>query len=432
MEGIKILERTVNSVSMNAAIDRATSTTATAAETGCGAAPPTTVFSSSSSSFYCNAASEASAAINSNVNGANNNLNKMTTQQPKQQLVLATAPRSLQSKLVAARKQQQQGDDGYPLCQYRKGFFDQFKLKSLFTSTLRVTVQQATLIVATFMSEQMEKDLKRNKLVDEGQLTRLEADQEAEEWENIEWTIRWKTFPLKLATALTKFHSVTMIMRLYETIVDKWLKVDTYTMDKLTMDPFKKSKRVVDTIEKKITYRDGQQHHESVRDHKMYVVKTMTETTFWANLLTFCADYSLHQALLCYGYYKYYQYQRQKRLDANTADTTSVEVDWGDGVVDDIDVDDVSKPSSGGGMGNKELVENFALNSIRLGTNRTLGLVCSAIGGGIGSIIWPGWGTIVVSAIGDNVAGIVLDDGYYKAWENLDEQKKKTKKIKKL
>jgi hypothetical protein len=51
--------------------------------------------------------------------------------------------------------------------------------------TLRVTTQQATIILANFMSEQLDKDLKRNTLVNEGQLTQMEADIDAEEWEKV-------------------------------------------------------------------------------------------------------------------------------------------------------------------------------------------------------------------------------------------------------
>ena len=53
------------------------------------------------------------------------------------------------------------------------------------TQTIRVTIQQATMVLAAFMSEQMEQDLQRNELVNTGQLTQLEADVTAEAWEKV-------------------------------------------------------------------------------------------------------------------------------------------------------------------------------------------------------------------------------------------------------
>lgn len=228
----------------------------------------------------------------------------------------------------------------------------------------------------------------------------------------MEWKKRWKMFPMKLATAFTKYHAVTLILRVYEFIAGSIVKVNMVTMDKLTMDPFQKSKRIVDVIKKKNSV-----PKETVWDHKVYVVSTMTATTFWANLLSFCADYSLHQGLLCYGYYKYYTYQRQRRRLA----LASADFDF-----DDADHADENQLSlSMIHDDDKVLAKDLMTKSAPLAANRTLGLVCSAIGGGIGSIVWPGWGTIVVSAIGDNIAGAAIDDGYFKAFEILDSKKAK-------
>ena len=48
-----------------------------------------------------------------------------------------------------------------------------------------MSVTQATTILVSFISEQLELDLKRNVKVNEGELTQLEADLEAEEWEKV-------------------------------------------------------------------------------------------------------------------------------------------------------------------------------------------------------------------------------------------------------
>ena len=46
-------------------------------------------------------------------------------------------------------------------------------------------MQQGTLILANYMSEQLEGDLKRTKLVDEGKMSQAEADEEGKEWEEV-------------------------------------------------------------------------------------------------------------------------------------------------------------------------------------------------------------------------------------------------------
>ena len=45
--------------------------------------------------------------------------------------------------------------------------------------------QQSTILLANFMSEQLEHDMKRNILVNDGELTQMEADLQAEEWETV-------------------------------------------------------------------------------------------------------------------------------------------------------------------------------------------------------------------------------------------------------
>jgi hypothetical protein len=48
-----------------------------------------------------------------------------------------------------------------------------------------VATQQGTIILAGFMSEQLEGDLKRSELVSEGKLSKREADEQAEKWEKV-------------------------------------------------------------------------------------------------------------------------------------------------------------------------------------------------------------------------------------------------------
>ncbi|MGK3760512.1 MAG: hypothetical protein ACI8RD_012829 [Bacillariaceae sp.] len=216
---------------------------------------------------------------------------------------------------------------------------------------------------------------------------------------------------MKLATALTKYHAVTLILRLYEYIADKLLRGDLQLMDKLTMDPYSMSKRIASKIESK-------NEMETVRDHPIYVGTTMTSTTFYANLLSFCADYSLHQGLLCYGYYKYYNYQRSKRLDIATSDLDFENDYSGIGSPTRNFINNLTEDD-------KILVKDLGTQSSKLVSNRGLGLICNAIGGGIGSIIWPGWGTIIISSLGDSVSGMIMDDGYHKALQTLQDKQRK-------
>lgn len=51
--------------------------------------------------------------------------------------------------------------------------------------TLRVVVQQGTLIMGNFMTEQLETDIKRKEDVDNGTITPAEAEIMADEWEKV-------------------------------------------------------------------------------------------------------------------------------------------------------------------------------------------------------------------------------------------------------
>ena len=42
--------------------------------------------------------------------------------------------------------------------------------------------------MASFMSDQLEQDLKRSRLVDEGKLSQAEADERADEWEKVRFS----------------------------------------------------------------------------------------------------------------------------------------------------------------------------------------------------------------------------------------------------
>lgn len=317
--------------------------------------------------------------------------------------------KSLQAKLLEARRRNELleeiekgvDSDGYPLCQYRKGFVDHLKAKSLIISTIRLSITQASTILVNFLTEQLELDLKRNKQVNHGEITQLEADIQAEDWENIEWEKRWKTFPEKFATALVKYHAVTLILRSYEYIASKI--VHLHRLDKLTTDPFAMSKRLA-AKQKERTASD--------KNERIETTVYMTQTALWANLLPFFADYSLHQGLLCYGYYRYYTYRRQQRIEEASTPADADELE-----------ETIESEEEAAAEETRALGRDLVTRSSRLASNRGLGWIGTAVGSGIGSVIWPGWGTLVVSSFGDVVAGAILDDGYNATTKKLEDRR---------
>lgn len=290
--------------------------------------------------------------------------------------ILATSAKSpmlAQSELLASK------DIDRDLCKYRKGFLDQFKPRAFVMSTIRVAMQQGTLIMANYMSEQLEGDMKRTKLVDEGKISQTEADEQGKEWEAVEWEKRWKVFPQKMFTAFAKYHVITLVMRTYEHLAA--MRYDLVVMNKLTMDPFSAARNLT-ASEKK--------------ESSSTVAKEMFHTTFWANLIAYMADYSVHQAILCYGYYVYVRRKREKEQAADVGD------------------------------GKSSVVEGYILTSMlrkstQLFVSRAFALFCSAIGGGVGTVWWPGWGTLLLSNVGEGAAGVIMEDGQAPSSKDKDE-----------
>lgn len=137
------------------------------------------------------------------------------------------------------------------------------------------------------------------------------------------------------------------------------------------MDPFSAARNLTASNEKKSS---------------SVVAKEMFHTTFWANLIAYMADYSVHQAILCYGYYVYVRRKREKEAATN------------------------------GGNAKTQGVEGYILTSMlrkstQLFVSRVFALFCSAIGGGVGTVWWPGWGTLLLSNVGEGAAGVIMEDG---------------------
>ena len=186
-----------------------------------------------------------------------------------------------------------------------------------------------------------------------------------------EWKKRWESFPSKLTEALVKYHVIVLVMRLYEYLASQM--VDAFTLDSLTLDTFKHAKRL-DAKEK--------------GENRVQVGTEMLSVCWSANLIAFLADYSVHQVILGYGYYRYIQRRRQRRQLKEFAADSSEEKKNND---DDDDEQPIIKQSA------------------VLVLSRTLGLTFTATGGAIGSMIVPGWGTLLGSNLGDSLGGIVAE-----------------------
>jgi hypothetical protein len=180
----------------------------------------------------------------------------------------------------------------------------------------------------------------------------------------VEWEKRWIVFPQKLLTAFAKYHVITLTVRLYEYIAAQCY--DKVILDKLTMDPFSAAKRLTAS--------------NPNMDNQM-VAREMFHTSLWSNLISFMADYSVHQVILGYGYYIYVR-ERRKRGNGGEEEE---------------------------GM-NGTIVTSLLTKTTRLLVSRAIALVASSTGSAIGTIVWPGWGTLLFANMGEGAAGVILDD----------------------
>ena len=54
-----------------------------------------------------------------------------------------------------------------------------------YTQTIRIVVTQSSLVLSNYATDQLQQDMARDKLVDEGKMTPAEAEDAAEEWETV-------------------------------------------------------------------------------------------------------------------------------------------------------------------------------------------------------------------------------------------------------
>ena len=158
---------------------------------------------------------------------------------------------------------------------------------------------------------------------------------------------------------MMKYHAITLVMRVYEKIADH--VVDLVTMDRLTLDIVDYAKR----------------GRASGKDRSSLSTE-MVSVSFYSNIVYYLADFSVHFAILLYGYYKYVRDKRNKQLS-------------GEGASDD----EIHAGS---------IVLSCFRKTTLLAVSRGVELGLGSVGGGLGTYIRPGLGTLAGFNMGDSFA----------------------------
>jgi hypothetical protein len=157
-----------------------------------------------------------------------------------------------------------------------------------------------------------------------------------------------------------------MVMRFYEHIASKF--VDDRALDQLTLDTFESAKR-----------------RSSKQQEGMVLAREMFETCWRANLIGFLADYSIHQVILVFGYYVYVRGRQQQLKEQGSTDESK----------------DIHSGS---------LAISLIKKSTLLAISRGIALGFASVGGAMGSVFLPGWGTLAGTNLADSLASSMMDD----------------------
>lgn len=296
----------------------------------------------------------------------------------------------------------------------------------------------------SYIADQIHHESSLEKKIKEGKISLAESEQLSHQWEEIEWSKRWKTFPKKVQVALVKYHALVLFMRFYEYMIGKCVKDGLFLLDRLTKDAFKaaivKSRR-----------RMEEPFALETNSTKNYAME-MFETCVYSNAISFLADYSIQQGILIYGYYLYVKnvqrnnrlqrFQQEQSLNLDYELVPSVQDDLvlppqeegGGGVCteggvakDDGDHHEIEKeqqdqpqsqsecnissyiPKDIGHYQSGGLLLSFMYKSSQLLVSRAIGLLMAGIGGAVGSLMKPGWGTMVGVQLGDACVSALLE-----------------------
>jgi hypothetical protein len=178
-----------------------------------------------------------------------------------------------------------------------------------------------------------------------------------------QWTLRLESIPRRIYISFLKYHAIVLVMRLYEHIASQYVTEEV--LDKLTTDTFECAKRTAKT-------EDGGR-----------LFKSMFTACWKANTISFLADYSVHQLILGYGYYIYIKEKRRRIKHA------------------------ISKPDE---LNLGSVALSFIRKSSLLVVSRGVSLYFSSLGGALGTTVWPGWGTLAGTNLGDSLSLSLIDD----------------------
>lgn len=192
----------------------------------------------------------------------------------------------------------------------------------------------------------------------------------------------------------------------------------------------------------------------------------MFSTCLYANAISFFADLTVQQCILLYGYYSFFiSKQRERKLkvlkeryskynelklkktvdgkedsyenvkkDENNEkegllkNTTSVDAAIASSIASGMEqlsfaIPGLGPPSSSSSNSRSNSQEDddddgdekaiillsFLRRSVQATITKSFGLVCASLGGAVGSMIYPGWGTLFGTQMGDAAVGALLD-----------------------
>jgi len=290
----------------------------------------------------------------------------------------------------------------------------------------------------------------------QGKISADELDAQNAAWEEREWDERWKAYPKRALKALLRFHAVTILSRFYETVLCEYvLKVLPPTLDRLTKDPFQSAIRKKERLSRYERHgpsrlrlsnpaKSGEKAAstgatDDIRS-RVDLGTRMFYTSFYSSVIAFLADHTVQQGLLAYGYYIYYRQkkkaikfkrlqkeeqrllaktdsdsQKQTEIQRNESPYTDYAIPATSSNASTLSTDDNSHhtASDGSDFGDGErggILYSFGHRSARIAVGRSVGLVAASVGGAMGSVVYPGWGTTVGIQLGDALIQNLLDE----------------------
>lgn len=186
---------------------------------------------------------------------------------------------------------------------------------------------------------------------------------------NFEWD-DWKAYGRRLWHRLMpvvyEYNQTITLVRLFQSLMGLFASHDT--MIKVTQNPFHRA------IFKAAS--SGHHGHDSKRPDRLIVGTDSFVTCLWANATFFLSVYASGQFFVWYNY-------RQSRNHRSTQSSSS------------------NTPT--------EVNRRFWTSSWRMLSTTFRRYYTSAVGAGLGSMVWPGWGTLIGMGLGDGIAELQPD-----------------------